>query len=44
MDEVLLFLHQTFLSVQALISNHLGFSLDQTREWERQTTVRSIRL
>lgn len=44
MEEVLRFLHQTLLSVQAIISNYLGFSLDQTREWERRTTVRSIRL
>jgi hypothetical protein len=44
MDEVLLFLWQTILSLQDVIGNRLGFKQDPTRELERQAEVRSVQL
>jgi len=44
MDEVLLFLWQTLLSLQDVIGNRLGFKQDPTRELERQAEVRSVKL
>ena len=44
MDEVLLFLWQTVLSLQDVIGNRLGFKQDPTRELERQAEVRSVQL
>ena len=44
MDEVLLFLWQTLLSLQDVIGNRLGFKQDPTRELERQADVRSVEL
>jgi hypothetical protein len=44
MDEVLLFLWQTLLSLQDVIGNRLGFNQDPTRELERQAEVRSLQL
>jgi len=44
MDEVLLFLWQTILSLQDVIGNRLGFKQYPTRELERQAEVRSVQL
>jgi len=44
MDEVLLFLWQTLLSLQDVIGNRLGFKQDPTRELKRQAEVRSVQL
>ncbi len=45
MDEALLFLWQTLLSLQDVIGNRLGFRQDPTGEWKRQpTAVRSVKL
>jgi hypothetical protein len=44
MDEVLLFLWQTLLSLQDVIGNRLGLKRDPTRELERQAEVRSVQL
>jgi hypothetical protein len=44
MDDVLLFLWQTLLSLQDVIGNRLGFKQDPTRELERQAEIRSVQL
>lgn len=45
MDEALLFLWQTLLSLQDVIGKRLGFRQDPTAEWKREkTVVRSVKL